>query len=156
LGEQGITGKTTVRWAEVVDGMMAAAFRRLCLPFKSAYEVGGDLKTEAMTELFRVCHAALGDNVWVEKPAICKCIRNSAKDNDALHGSASRGGTKARGQSSGRLFAPTTIGFWAGFVFPLIRRKRTPKNTNFSSAHLRTLRTYSCRTQIVREPMLNN
>jgi hypothetical protein len=73
-------------WAEIVGGMMAAAeLGDPCLPFKSGYEIGGDLKTEAMTELFRVCHAAFGDNVWVEKPAIYKCVRNAAKDNDALH-----------------------------------------------------------------------
>ena len=73
-------------WAEIVGGMMAAAeLGDPCLPFKSGYEIGGDLKTEAMTELFRVCHAAFGGNVWVEKPAIYKCVRNAAKDNDALH-----------------------------------------------------------------------
>ena len=48
-------------WSEIVGGIMAAAgLGNPCLPFKSSFDVGGDLKTAAMTELFRVCHEKFG------------------------------------------------------------------------------------------------
>jgi hypothetical protein len=74
-------------WAEIVGGMMIAAnLGDPCLPFKSTYEVGGDLKLEAMGELFRLCHAAFGTHVWVEKEQIYKCVRKAnAHGNEALH-----------------------------------------------------------------------
>jgi hypothetical protein len=54
-------------WAEVIGGvMLAAGLGDPCLPFKSDYDTGGDLKTAAMTELFRVCHEAFSD-AWIEK-----------------------------------------------------------------------------------------
>jgi hypothetical protein len=44
------------KWAEVVGGVMVAAgLGDPCLPFEGEYKGWGDLRTEAMTELFRVC-----------------------------------------------------------------------------------------------------
>ena len=76
-------------YAEIVGGMMMAAnLGDCCQPFKSKYEVsgGGDLKAEAITELFRVCWEQLGNNEWVDKKAIYQCVRDMIRDgHEALH-----------------------------------------------------------------------
>jgi hypothetical protein len=65
-------------WGQTVGGVMiTAGLGDPCLPFKGAYDVGGDLKTEAMTELFRVCYQELGDR-WVQKKEIYEAVHKEA------------------------------------------------------------------------------
>jgi hypothetical protein len=60
-----------LEWAEVVGGVMVAAgLGDLCLSFEGKYSgVGGDDKTRAMTELFRVGRQQFGGD-WAEKKKI--------------------------------------------------------------------------------------
>jgi hypothetical protein len=73
-------------WAETIGGvMLAAGLGDPCLPFKGAYDVGGDLKTEAMSELFRVCYQEFGDT-WVHKKKIYSCVHERALDGKDFEG----------------------------------------------------------------------
>jgi Bifunctional DNA primase/polymerase, N-terminal len=79
-------------WAETIGGVMVAAgLGDPCLPFEGEYNnVGGDLRTEAMTELFRVCRQQLPRDAWVLKKQIYECVHQMAQPagdsdgNDAL------------------------------------------------------------------------
>jgi len=74
------------QWAEVIGGVMVAAgLGDPCLPFQSDYDTGGDLKTTAMAELFKVCHETLGEK-WVRKKEIYQCVQKAvtADDNELL------------------------------------------------------------------------
>jgi DNA polymerase-1 len=67
-------------WAEVIGGVMVAAgLPDPCLPFKSAYDTGGDLKTAAMAALFRLCFKCFG-NAWVSKKQIYQAIEKATAD----------------------------------------------------------------------------
>ena len=94
--------------------MLAADLGDPCLPFKSAYDVGGDLRTNAMTELFRVCHENLGD-AWAKKKQIYRCVHKEApstNDDDGNDGLSNGSAllkklrtSAAIKQSSGSFFA---------------------------------------------------
>jgi DNA polymerase I-like protein with 3'-5' exonuclease and polymerase domains len=67
-------------WSQVVGGvMMAAGLGDPCLPFEGEFAIGGDLKTAAMTELFRVCYEQFGP-AWVDKKKIYAAIHQAALD----------------------------------------------------------------------------
>ena len=69
-------------WAEVIGGvMLAAGLPDPCLPFESAYDTGGDLKTAAMTALFRLCFKCFG-NAWVSKKQIYQAIYKATQNDD--------------------------------------------------------------------------
>jgi DNA polymerase I-like protein with 3'-5' exonuclease and polymerase domains len=79
------------QWAETIGGVMTAAgLADPCLPFKSDYDTGGDLKTAAMTALFRLCFKTVED-AWVTKKQIYQAIEkvtaqgeDDSADTDAL------------------------------------------------------------------------
>ena len=79
---KGVTPFTSYpEWAEVVGGVMVAAgLGDPCLPFEGEYKnVGGDCRTEAMTELFRVCRQQLPRDDWVLKKQIYECVHQMAQ-----------------------------------------------------------------------------
>ena len=70
------------QWAETIGGVMeAAGLGNPCLPFQSSYETGGDLKTAAMTALFRLCFKSFGD-AWVTKKQIYQAIEKVTGQED--------------------------------------------------------------------------
>jgi DNA polymerase I-like protein with 3'-5' exonuclease and polymerase domains len=79
-------------WAQTIGGIMTAAgLADPCLPFKGDYDTGGDLKTAAMSALFRLCFKRFGD-AWVTKKQIYEAIEEAAAqdeddsaDTEALH-----------------------------------------------------------------------
>jgi DNA polymerase I-like protein with 3'-5' exonuclease and polymerase domains len=94
-------------WAEIIGGVMLAAdLGDPCLPFKGAYDVGGDLKTEAMSELFKVCYQEFKDS-WVQKKKIYSCVHKNALDGkDCEDGKDSEDRKDSEGNEPLRWFGP--------------------------------------------------
>ena len=72
-------------WAPVVGGVMGVAgLGDPCRPFEGRYKsVGGDRRTKAMTELFRVCRQQLRDS-WVTKKPIFECVEKERLDGNEV------------------------------------------------------------------------
>ena len=50
-----------------------------CLPFKGAFDLGGDRKTRVMCALFRVCYREYG-NTWIAKKDVYKAVHEASQD----------------------------------------------------------------------------
>jgi DNA polymerase I-like protein with 3'-5' exonuclease and polymerase domains len=69
-------------WAETIGGVMAAAgLGDPCLPFKSKYETGGDLKTAAMTALFALCFKTFGET-WATNSRIYRVVEKAVNQDE--------------------------------------------------------------------------
>jgi DNA polymerase family A/3'-5' exonuclease/Bifunctional DNA primase/polymerase, N-terminal len=67
-------------WAQVVGGVMQCnGLGDPCLPFKSAFDLGGDRKTEAMSALFRVCYREYGDT-WIAKKNVYQAVHDASQE----------------------------------------------------------------------------
>ena len=67
--------------------MVAAGLGDPCLSFEGEYNnVGGDRRTEAMTELFRVCRQQLPRDAWVLKKQIYECVHQMAQPGENSDG----------------------------------------------------------------------
>src|SRR5262249_12781659 len=70
-------------WSQTVGGVICVAgLGDPCRPWEGVYDTGGDLKTKAMTDLFRACNQEFGDEAWVSKKQIYECVDRKAHQDD--------------------------------------------------------------------------
>ena len=118
------SGKTAFtsypEWADVIGGVMrAAGLSDPCLPFKGEYDTeGGDYRTAAMTELFKVCHKAFKETL-VTKKQVYQCVQEAAETSEILRWFGAFEGTEDARKNQTRL--GIHLGRFKGRILGLIR-----------------------------------